>query len=90
MASDGKTISLFDQVITALGGTGAAAEALGRNPSQICQWRAKDQRFPAEMFFVVQKAAKKKLPRRLFRFEERKAKKKPAELVQLEDERRAG
>jgi DNA-binding transcriptional regulator YdaS (Cro superfamily) len=80
------SVSLYDQIVAALGGTGKAAKALGRRPSEICQWRSRDRRFPAEMYFTVQDALKPlrrkkknrvplpaELPRELFRFDDRAA-----------------
>ena len=75
--SDEANPNLFDEIVDALGGTGAAAKAIGRRSSEICQWRAKDQRFPAEVFWDLQaalkKRRKKRAPREVFRFQQRAA-----------------
>ena len=66
----------FDQIVAALGGTGAAAKQLGRRPSQICQWRTQYGKFPAELFFTIKRALKKRnlpCPRKAFRFDDKRA-----------------
>ena len=80
--SGDKPETLFNLIVAALGGTGEAAKKLGRRPSEICQWRTKYGRFPAEMYWTVQDALKplrrkrkdrvplpRELPRELFRFD---------------------
>ena len=71
MSSGDKPKTPFDEIVSALGGTNAAAKKLGRRPSQICQWRTLYGRFPAALLPRVQKALKKKrVPIEAFRFDD--------------------
>jgi hypothetical protein len=71
-----RTIRTFDEAVAALGGTGKAAQAIGRAPHEICKWRTRHGRFPASTFRDVNKALAAcgyKIPASLFRFDRRVA-----------------
>ena len=74
MATNKKNQSDFEFIVDALGGVFETARAIGRRPTQICQWRKRYGRFPAETYFIVQAALKragyKTCPRDAFRFDE--------------------
>jgi DNA-binding transcriptional regulator YdaS (Cro superfamily) len=46
----------FDTIVKALGGVNETARAIGRTPSQVCQWRQRHGQFPAEVFFALRAA----------------------------------
>ena len=66
----------FDEAVAALGGTNKAARAIGKRPSQICQWRKRDRAFPADLYFVVSDALEVEgyaAPAGIFTFERARA-----------------
>jgi len=72
MPSSLRPVRTFEEAVAALGGTSKAAEAIGRQPPAVSQWKQRLKgRFPAEMFFVVQKALEREgrsAPVKLFTF----------------------
>jgi DNA-binding transcriptional regulator YdaS (Cro superfamily) len=55
-----RAVKSYQRVISLLGGTAEAARALKTSPTQICQWRTRKNAFPAEQFYVVQKALRRR------------------------------
>jgi len=60
-----RSVRSYQGAVKILGGTAEAARALKTTQQQICKWRTRHGAFPAEQFYVVQKA----LNRRGFRAE---------------------
>jgi len=71
MPSSLRPVRTFDEAVAVLGGTNKAAEAIGKQPPAISQWRARYNQFPAKWFFVVQRALEREgrsAPVKLFTF----------------------
>jgi hypothetical protein len=51
-----RSVTTYKTAIKVLGGTAEAARALKTTPPQICKWRERHGAFPADQFYVVQKA----------------------------------
>jgi len=72
MPTNLREVRSFDAAVAMLGGTGKAARAIGKRPSQVCQWRNRYGQFPADLYYIVQRALKREgcaATRELFTFE---------------------
>ena len=56
MTIDKTVLTTFDEVVEALGGVGEVGRLTDRSTSAVCNWRRKKQRFPTNLFFVMQQA----------------------------------
>ena len=48
-----KVLTRFDHVIEELGGVTEAGRLIGRTAANLCQWRAKYDRFPAALYLKI-------------------------------------
>jgi len=74
-----RVLTRFDHVIEELGGVTEAGRLIGRTAANLCQWRAKYDRFPAALYFrinAVLSARGCEASAQVFRFEPRRVRKR--------------
>ena len=71
-----RVLTRFDHVIEELGGVTEAGRLIGRTAANLCQWRAKYDRFPAALYFRVNDVLSERgceASTTVFRFERKRA-----------------